>query len=196
MSGIPLDPKLGVNAKLTFCRRCGGEARELMLIGSNKGIYKCAAGHTMFGRPTPNTSSGDCPSCGRLTSWTKTGEIGEYDKLPSSEPCDSCKEELAEHEKLVDQGGVYVKCVDCGVQGVAKPGTNYAKFIREMHQKQESEKRHTGIVDGWYTTPMHNKKNEMVYLPVGGEINKKIGCERCLQLEEKKGANDDGGPSG
>jgi hypothetical protein len=50
-------------------------------------------------------------------------------KLPATEYCDSCKDELTEWYEIVKKGGVLFKCAECRAEGVIRP-CDYAKMIR------------------------------------------------------------------
>lgn len=122
MKDLVLHPKLGVNPHLTYCPRCGGDAREIILIGARDYINKCCECglHLIGGGPCP-----DHP--GRRTERVKM--IGEHDKLPGS-PCERCEKEVAEHAAIVAAGGVYFRCA-CGARGVIKATARIAGLARE-----------------------------------------------------------------
>jgi len=119
---ITLHRERGVNPRLTFCPRCGKEANELVLLGAHEAIGECC-GITVYG-------GGRCPKCNRFTE--RVGTIGEHDRLPASQPCDECGAELAEHAKVVAEGGVYFRCTDCNASGVIK-ATPFAAEVRKAH---------------------------------------------------------------
>ena len=76
---IRLHPERGINARLTYCFRCGGDGQELMLIGINEGKYQCAACQTIhYGYPKGNV----CQSCG-THDVPKIGTLDEFEKLPT-----------------------------------------------------------------------------------------------------------------
>jgi hypothetical protein len=133
MSGITLDPKQGVNPHLTYCPRCGGESKELILIGNRKYKTLCSNCNTM------NYGSRKNEKCGRCKEQmfnAKQEEISEWEKLPATEPCDKCKEEIDQHRKIVAAGGVYVRCKTCNMKGVAIPESQAAKMTREAMKIQ------------------------------------------------------------
>lgn len=114
---LRLHPTLGVNAKLTFCRRCGKDGNELLLIGAYDSIRKC---NNCKIELIGFTSTAQCPKCKQSGS-TFVRTIGEYEKLPSNSLCDTCQKEVDEHKALVEAGGVYFKCKECNNTGVIKP---------------------------------------------------------------------------
>ena len=127
---ITLHKELGVNPHMTVCRRCG-DGKELVLLGNKTIIVKCySCGITCYGG---KPKLGRCPSCNEQSNyWETIGEIKEYDKLPSSELCEACETEIALHEKIVSEGGIYWKCADCSANGVIK-SSEFANDVRSTH---------------------------------------------------------------
>ena len=123
-----LNKTRGVNPFLTICARCGGETSELVLVGADDGVYECNACHrTIVGLP----KGIECPSCRHRQSWVKKRTLLEGERLPSSQPCDTCKKEIEEHAKIVAEGGVYFRCADCKKQGVIKASAPLTRAVRE-----------------------------------------------------------------
>lgn len=124
---ILLHPKLGVNPRLTFCPRCGGETNELLLVGKANKLCRCRhCKMTMLGPPWPAI----CPKCRNYPGWEKIRELDEWEKLPSSKVCDECQKEQEQFAQVVKEGGIYFRC-KCGVEGVVKAGAPLALAIRE-----------------------------------------------------------------
>jgi len=99
---IRLHPKLGVNPHLTYCPRCGGEGRDIVLIGARDYIDRCCECdmHLIGG--------GRCPKHpGRRTE--RVRKIEEHEKLPGS-MCEACEADQARQEAEVVAGGVYFRC--------------------------------------------------------------------------------------
>lgn len=176
MSGsIRLHKDKGVNPKMTFCRRCGKDANELILIGADEAKCECRiCGITVFGR-----GKGVCPKCNAGVTLENVGKIGEHERLPATQFCDECKAEVEEHRKEVEKGGVHFRCKDCGAEGVVKAGTSFAVQVRQTHQDQDPN-----LQEGWYTKPIHTKGNDLVYIACGVEMSKGTGCPQC---QEKAG---------
>jgi hypothetical protein len=153
---IRLSPKFGINPTLTFCPRCGGDANELVLAGDSR-VYECEqCKQRIVGTSRPKF----CPRCGNK-SHGMFKLIGPWEgspgnRLPASEPCEKCKEEIELHKAEVDKGGVYWKCIDCHSEGVVKAGTPFASMVREK----------VGI-----PAPK----------PAGVEFSKEHGCPVCGQ---------------
>lgn len=123
---IRLHPTKGVNPRLTFCRRCGGEANELILVGAQDMKYTCDdCGTLHYGRP----DLGRCGKC-KGTRFTQAGRLTEYEKLPASDYCDDCKKEIAEHKAIVEAGGIYWQCPK-GHGGAIRHTSPLAARVRE-----------------------------------------------------------------
>jgi len=131
--GIELHPTLGVNPRMTFCPRCGGDGPELVLVGRDNAKYTCPeCGAVHLGRPdnVPEQLYRGCQKCGsRYDRGWERRELSEFEKLPGS-LCADCEKEIEEHQELVAQGGVYWRCAECGKQGVIRAG-DYASAVRE-----------------------------------------------------------------
>ena len=125
MSGVKLHKTKGLNPRLTYCRRCGGEGKEIVLLGAVENVYECSH----CGMKSIGAMRKACPECGHKM-WNKLGPLEEHEKLPASEFCDKCIAELEEFKAIVEAGGIYWKCADCGSTGVVKPG-EFADMIRE-----------------------------------------------------------------
>ena len=133
MSRIELDPKLGVNAHITFCPRCGGEGDSIVLVGARKNVLKCNnCGMNIFG----HRQSDACPSCGNKRQaygmsdqFTFVRKIGDWEKLPMI--CKKCEDEMTLFRSIVREGGIYWKCKDCHKEGVLKSSAPLAGLVRE-----------------------------------------------------------------
>lgn len=113
---IPLHPTRGVNPRLTFCPRCGGDGRELILIGANDKVITCPhCGMNAIGFKTTQL----CPSCKKRLSGGKVRTLEDHEKLPGG-LCLKCEEEVKKVEELIKDGAVHVKCKKCGMQGVLR----------------------------------------------------------------------------
>jgi hypothetical protein len=115
---------LGV--QLTYCPRCGGEGRELVMTGNRRRVYTCGTCKTEnFGA----LSTDKCGKCGgRFLSQSR--EIKENEKLPGG-LCEACEKEVEAHKKVVAEGGIYFRCAKCGVQGVIKNTAPICQLVRE-----------------------------------------------------------------
>jgi len=130
---IRLHPTKGVNPRLTYCRRCGGDANELVLIGTAEGVYKCSlCGMTHFGYPR----RGQCQSKGCTGGVYKERVLEDHERLPASDFCNDCKKEMKEHEEVVKAGGIYWRCKDCNSEGVIRASAELAIAVRKQTQIQ------------------------------------------------------------
>jgi len=125
---IRLHKEYGVNPRMTSCPRCGGDGRDLILLGAEDTKYTCqACGMIHFGRP----DRGACMREGCDSRMFETVKIGEHEKIPSS-LCGACEKEVSEHKAVVEAGGVYWRCSDCGRNGVIKPNS-FTEAVRGVH---------------------------------------------------------------
>jgi hypothetical protein len=132
MSSITLHPEKGVNPFLTFCPRCGGEGRDLILVGRRDYVDECqGCGMKHFGGADKKT----CQGCGRHQ--FNRRKIADGEKLPGG-LCLECETEVAEHKAVVAAGGVYFQCADCGVQGVIK-ANEFTADVRKHHGLTDGE---------------------------------------------------------
>lgn len=116
----------GVNPRLTFCTRCGGDGAEIILLGARETVRTCRnCGTHNFG----SRASDKCGKCGEKLFDADSRKIGDSEKLPGG-ICDTCKAELESFRSEVAAGGVFWRCA-CGAEGVVKAGTELAKQVRE-----------------------------------------------------------------
>lgn len=124
MSGqIPINPKKGLDPRLTFCGRCGCDTNEL-IVGDNRLMENSEGQKAIAPR-------GQTRSVAKKLGWghyTVT-EVPEG-RLPATEPCDSCNAELIEWNEIAKAGGVYFQCDECKCSGMIKP-SEYATVLRE-----------------------------------------------------------------
>ena len=130
MSSITLHKTKGVNPVLSYCCRCHGESSELFLLGANDGIYECSMCQT---KQIGQSKLNHCPDKYCHGFMKKIRSVDEYEKLPSSEPCETCKLELKSHKEEVAKGGVYWKCDKCHNSGVIKVTSDFAAEVRKAH---------------------------------------------------------------
>ena len=125
---IRLHPEKGVNPRLSYCPRCGGDSNELFLIGANEWIYECSAcSQKIIGYPR----LGMCPEC-KNRGVTRYRKLDEHEKLPGS-LCSACVKEVAEHKAIVAEGGVYWRCLKCEKSGVIRGESELAIAVRKAH---------------------------------------------------------------
>jgi hypothetical protein len=125
---IPLHPKLGVNPRLTVCRRCGGNTNELVLLGNRNKVMKCTSCNALnYG----SRASDKCSACSQR-SLELDHELSDAERVPAMAPCDACAKELDEHAAVVADGGIYFRCADCRASGVIKKSP-FADAVRAAH---------------------------------------------------------------
>ena len=126
---IQLHPKHGVNPRLCFCPRCGGESNMLMLIGTRNYVTTCPhCGVKNYG----SKRSELCGKCGSHMHNGEKRELDDHEKLPG-DFCEECKKEAKEHAAIVARGGVYFRCKACNACGVIKEDVPFAAEVRKAH---------------------------------------------------------------
>jgi len=124
---IHLHPTLGINCRMTYCWRCGGDGPELVLLGSSNFRNQCPHCEAwVYG----GLRSQPCPKCGERGIGQNRTELTKYERLPGG-LCKECEDELKLHKDIVDAGGIYFKCKKCDKTGVIKGHTEIAKLVRE-----------------------------------------------------------------
>jgi len=130
---ITLHPKLGINARLTFCHRCGGESQELLLLGIANFKSTCPLCDTAHygGAGNPGRGRQTCQRCDHSGFDFKFEELDEFEKLPSREPCDKCRELLRVAKENAPQGAILGKCKKCRSEFVLSGSSEWAKEVRK-----------------------------------------------------------------
>lgn len=121
---IILDRERGLNPRLTFCTRCGGDGAELVLAGNRNWKATCGS----CGKVGYGFSISEKCECG-AADWQNRTKLTDYEKLPSPSLCDKCSQEIAEHRQIVAEGGVLLRC-KLGHEGVIKD-SEYARDVRQ-----------------------------------------------------------------
>jgi len=124
MESIPISREGGLEPRLCFCPRCGGDSPECLTIGA--GIVKVVAGERAV-------------YCYGGEAFKALRELGRGAKIVPLEPdervpgelCPRCQQELEEWDEIVLAGGLYWHCTECGAEGVLRP-CDYARDVREM----------------------------------------------------------------
>jgi hypothetical protein len=123
---MQLDKEKGVNPFRTYCPRCGGEGRELILVGNRQYTQTCpSCGVVNFG----GVDHGKCGHCQGEMEEVKKVKIPDGELLPGG-LCEKCEKEVKEFKELVAAGGIYWKC-KCGAGGVVKANTQTAVEFRK-----------------------------------------------------------------
>ena len=122
---IPIHPTKGLDPRLTYCRRCKCKTNE-RIVGDNR-LMTATDGQTAI------APKGQTTQIAKKLGWTP----GSYTvkevppgRLPATELCDSCNEELAQFDEIVKAGGVHWRCLDCGLSGTIGK-SDYADMLRD-----------------------------------------------------------------
>lgn len=122
---IRLHKELGVNPRLCFCPRCGGESPSLVLAGALNHVDTCLdCGTAHYG----GMDRGRCQKC--KSSRKERREWAEHEKFPG-DLCDACVVEQTQFDTIVAEGGLYWRCSECRCTGVIKPSEFTKKFREE-----------------------------------------------------------------
>ncbi len=128
--GIPVSEKHGINPSLVVCIRCGQDTGEIVLPGKvNR--YSCSdcGKENLY---LQNATHG-CPDCkkGNATLTRMNSDVEVPKKVSMGTFCEKCEKEVAEHRKVVEDGGIYWECKDCKSNGVIKGDAELAKIVRK-----------------------------------------------------------------
>jgi hypothetical protein len=154
---IILDPKLGVNPRLTYCQRCvvvkgkdpnavkkedqPNDGPDLMLMGNKGYVDTCqSCGFKHYGgapkaknHAHPYEPSKACVRCGNGN--FNRRKLADWERIPSMEPCEECKKELevenAHIKEVIESGGIYWKCESCLRTGVLRADHELSREVRE-----------------------------------------------------------------
>jgi len=126
---IPLHPTLGVNPRMTFCTRCGGEAQELALIGRYNYKLICDCGFTMYGGRGKLT---ECPGCKRSIYEARKVELEEGERVPAGEHCDACRKQEAEFAEIIKAGGILWRCAEYPAHHGAMRPNDFTRQVRKQ----------------------------------------------------------------
>jgi hypothetical protein len=131
---ILLHKEKGLNPRLTYCVRCGGKGRDLILVGARDKVITCpSCGINAIGF----THSQRCPSCKEKLTGGKSRILEDNERLPGG-LCQVCEDEVKAMEAEIKSGGVYVKC-KCGMQGIIKADHPLAKNVRDHFNLHNGE---------------------------------------------------------
>jgi len=126
---IYLHKDKGMNPCLCYCPRCKGDSPSIVFLGNQDKIYVCDnCGMQHIGYPDKPPVRGNCPKCHIKMRFDHTIEKGE--RIPG-EYCDNCVKEMEEHRKIVEAGGLYFRCKDCGCEGVIQAKSEFAINLRK-----------------------------------------------------------------
>lgn len=141
MSSIVLHPKLGVNPRLTFCPKCGGDSNSLVMLGIKNYVDTCPQCDAKLYGGADRMHDGDlsnnwrCGRCGHRDSSSAFSsnrrELGEHEKVPG-DLCKNCKEFYSTlHKAAHENNGCGVVCERCGSRFVVHGGSPFVKKMRD-----------------------------------------------------------------
>jgi len=172
MSGsITLHPKLGVNARLTICPRCGGEGKDLVMMGNRNYKDICdSCGCVHYGGAGDRTGRKVCQKCGGY-GFTRQ-EMKDGEKVPGSDICNKCKAEIATMKMQMESnpGSVAFRCAKCRSEGIIKGDAELAKLTRKKFAELAVKQ---GQPDTYTVQP---------FTPCGIELEK---CPNCDKSDNK-----------
>jgi hypothetical protein len=125
MSMIRLHETKGVNPHITYCPRCGKDV-DLALLGALDRKFSCDECKTV------SYGSTHCIKCRNDHKRDRDGKvevIADTERVPGA-LCEECLKEMREHRAVVEAGGVYFRCVDCGCSGAIK-SSEFAEGVRK-----------------------------------------------------------------
>ena len=129
MSGrIPISKEGGLEPHLCFCPRCGGDNGELTIGVLFK--QETRKGRIYFNRGEGRKamkSAGIDPYSDTIG---HPIHVEDREKVPGG-LCDACASELETFKKIVEEGGVYFQCGECGATGVFKADCELSRGVRE-----------------------------------------------------------------
>ena len=132
MSGITLHKTLGLNARTTFCTKCGGEGKELSLLGNKNYTGVCAAHGHIYGIGA-GTHRCIVPSCGNPL--TEIRELNDSEPVPAADWCDACRASAKIQQDAIEAGGIAWRCKGCKSEGAILKGGAQDAMIAEVRAK-------------------------------------------------------------
>lgn len=114
---LHLQEQKAFGVSMVVCERCKKPTGEILLLGPADHFVCNDCGTHGLGK-----GRSVCSRCGS-TSLSIVERNVVPPKYIANGFCKECKAELAHHDALVRQGGVYWKCQKCGSTGVVQPGT-------------------------------------------------------------------------
>lgn len=127
---IRLHKELGVNPRMTFCPRCGGEAQELVLLGTANYVGDCREHGKVYGA----LAGGRCPIEKYGNTLHDHRQLKPSERVPAHDICDECKKALRVQQEAIDAGGLAWRCT-CGSEGGILLNENTADFVKAVREK-------------------------------------------------------------
>jgi len=157
MSNIPLHPERGLDLHLTSCPKCGGDAEELTLGALRKAeVTKGQYVYANVGKTSRTAQDLIRNKVIDYASQLHWEPVEENERVPASQPCKACMDEMEEHAAVVKEGGVYFKCLECSRTGVLKANSQLSIDIRShagIHAPDPIGFEHEGCSKGGIVFP-------------------------------------------
>lgn len=134
---VPIDNKRGLDPHMTFCPRCGNESDKITIGVIMEGTLQ--DGRKVYanrGQTSKTVKQLKKQGINQHITWEEITD--PYKKIPATQPCEKCLAEISEHKKIVSDGGVYWRCIQCNLHGVIKAG-EFARAVRETHKLTNNE---------------------------------------------------------
>lgn len=148
MGTIPISEEGGLEPHIMTCPRCGGLGNALTIgvllrapvLGAEAGTY------AYYNRGKRKETEDAVEKAGFGLGKAEHVPVDQVQvPILDSEPCAKCKEEIAEHRKLVSEGGIHWKC-DCGAQGILKADAVNRMFNSMMVNRLNAHRDKDGQV--------------------------------------------------
>jgi len=131
---FPMHPVRGLDPHDTFCPRCGkpdghktfGVVMKTSLTDGHK-VYASKGYEQQVEENL--AKQGKLALIGTLT-WQ---EVVPGAPIPAPHMCQDCVIVVRQMEQDIENGGVFFACKQCGMQGIIKADTHYAKEVRKQH---------------------------------------------------------------
>lgn len=131
---VPLHPSKGINERMLSCGRCGADTDDKVLLGANEYKGKCPkCGTLCIG--ISNVGWAECPICKEFQTFKEIEIIRDDEKIKGQVLCPLCQQALNTMREMVEKGGVYYRCTDCGASGAIKASHLISIQVRAKLQK-------------------------------------------------------------
>ena len=129
MSLIPVEAGDNpLNPRFCICLRCGEDTTELAIGAIRKAQTSQGWVYAMRGAGHKVKKQLAEQGIHESLHWEA---LGADEKVPSSAPCEKCKEDIINQREVVEAGGVYFKCLKCGLEGTISCKSDLARDVRK-----------------------------------------------------------------
>lgn len=132
---IPISKDGGIEPHLTTCTVCGGPGDALTVGVLLKAEIPGTGQYVYANRGQQTKVAKDLVKQGIIRNgiYDLHWEHVEDGEVVPLEPCKKCLDKVQEAAKVVREGGVCCRCLECGMQGVIRPSP-FATEVREIHK--------------------------------------------------------------